>query len=111
MPDDAAEIARIVAEQRATPEDLKAADAAPVADPAPDPIPEPDADPAPVVAAEGDADPTPDPDPKPAKVKKTATDFLTGRVGHLQQRLTQEQTERAALQARLDAAEALLNAR
>ena len=44
MPDDAAEIARIVAEQRATPEDLKAADAAPVADPAPDPVPEPDAD-------------------------------------------------------------------
>ncbi len=115
MADDAAEIARIVEEQRAKPEDLKPVAAAP--DPAPEPVaaPEPTPEPAaPAVeaSAEGDGPPAPaeaEPAPTP-KAKKTATDFLTGRVGNLSAKLTEAQAREAALQARLDAAEALLNA-
>ena len=115
---DAEEIARIVAEQRATPADLK-----PQATPAPESdggqiAPEPE-----VLAVEAETDTPPEssetpetpveakPDEPAPKKKKSATDYLTGRVGNLQQKLNQEQADRAALQARLEAAEALLNAR
>lgn len=112
MADDAAEIARIVAEQRATPEDLRPAPELapePVVEAAPEPVVEPD--PEPVVAAEGEPGPTPDPAAPAAKTKKTPTDYLTGRIGNLNQTLAQERADKAAIQARLDAAEALLNAR
>ncbi len=102
---EAEDIAKIVAEQRATPEDLK-----PQADPpAPEPTPVEAApvEEAPVVEA---TEETPPVEEAPKK-KKTATDHLTSRVGNLQQRLNQEQAERASIQARLEAAEALLNAR
>lgn len=114
MADEAAEIARIVAEQRATPEDLK---------PQPDAliVPAPIIETAPeAVAAEGEAEASADGDVAPApaeadtpapKAKKTPTDYLTGRIGNLNQRLTERETALAAALARAEAAERLLNAR
>ena len=103
MPDDAEEIARIAADQRASPADLLPQPDVPPSQPEPDPEPEP--------PEETPAPEAPPPEPTEAKVKKSPVAHLTGRIGNLAAKLNEETNARQAAEARLQAAEALLNAR